>query len=88
MNKGDKMSTKKSESNVQEIANKNYKEMKLSNHAVGSLMMCLQKCLIEQSDITDILKNLTFIEKDSVLFCKNAPLVKFSFDNTPNEGDE
>jgi len=54
----------------------NFQEMKLSNHAVGTLMMCLQKCLLEQSDITGILGNLVFLEKDGELFCKNPPLVK------------
>ena len=79
------MSAKEAESNLQDINSKNYRELHLSNHAVGSLMLCLQKCLLEQSDITDILKNLIFIEKDGVLFCKNAPLIKFNFDNTEEE---
>lgn len=76
------MNAKKAESNLQDVSSEKYRELSLSNHAVGSLMMCLQKCLMEQSDITDILKNLIFVEKDNLLFCKNAPLVKFSFDNT------
>lgn len=54
----------------------NFQEMKLSNHAVGTLMMCLQKCLLEQSDITGILGDLVFLEKNGELFCKNPPLVK------------
>ena len=82
------MNAKKAESNLQDVSSEKYRELSLSNHAVGSLMMCLQKCLMEQSDITDILKNLTFIEKDGVLFCKNAPLVKFNFDNTSNEEEK
>lgn len=76
---------KTKETNLKDINNQKYKEMQLSNHAVGSLMMCLQKCLLEQSDITDILKNLIFIEKDEMLFCKNAPLVKYKFDNAEEE---
>jgi len=56
----------------------NLTEMSLSNHAVGTLMMCLQKCLMEQSDITDILKDLIFIEKEGELYCKNTPLVKIN----------
>ena len=35
-------------------------ELKLSIEAMGALMMCLQKSLLEQSDITEILKNLKF----------------------------
>ena len=32
--------------------------MKLSNQAIGAIMMALQNSLMEQSDITDILKDL------------------------------
>ena len=34
--------------------------MKLSDQAMGTLMMTLQKCLMEQSDITELLKQLDF----------------------------
>ena len=52
--------------------------MKLSNEAMGSLMMCLQKCLLEQSDITVILKNLEFKSNDQgELFVMNPPIVRF-----------
>ena len=34
--------------------------MKLSDQAMGSLMMVLQKCLMEQSDIVPMLKELNF----------------------------
>ena len=34
--------------------------MKLSNQASGALLMALQKCLMEQSDITGILKDMDF----------------------------
>ena len=30
--------------------------MKLSNQAMGAVMLALQKCIIEQSDIVEILK--------------------------------
>ena len=32
--------------------------MKLSNQALGAIMMALQKSLIEQSDITPVLKGM------------------------------
>tara|TARA_R110002110_G_scaffold320827_2_gene533482 strand:- start:121 stop:321 length:201 start_codon:yes stop_codon:yes gene_type:complete len=35
--------------------------MKLSDQAMGSLMMVLQKCLMEQSDIIPMLKELDFV---------------------------
>ena len=56
---------------------KSYEEMHLSDHSVGAIMMCLQKCLLEQSDITGILKDLVFVESSGELFCKNPPLIKF-----------
>ena len=39
----------------------------LSDQAMGTLMMCLQKCLMEQSDITEILKNLKFVSGEGKL---------------------
>ena len=70
------MSTGEFKFNPTEKKETNFVDMSLSNHAVGTLMMCLQKCLMEQSDISPILKDLVFIEKDGELFCKNPPLVK------------
>jgi len=61
--------------------NSNFQEMKLSNHAIGALMMCLQKCLLEQSDVTGILGELVFLEKDGELFCKNPPIFKIEGNN-------
>tara|TARA_B100000029_G_C17512271_1_gene936748 strand:+ start:115 stop:342 length:228 start_codon:yes stop_codon:yes gene_type:complete len=58
--------------------------MKLSNQAMGAVMMALQKCIIEQSDIVEILKGFQFelgVEKDaaddaeSELYVKNPPAV-------------
>jgi len=66
----------------------NFQEMKLSNHAVGTLMMCLQKCLLEQSDITNILGDLIFLEKDGELVCKNPPLVKFEQNTVEDDYDD
>jgi len=49
--------------------------MKLSNQASGALMMALQRCLLEQSDITGILKDMDF-EVDTVgeLIVSNPPV--------------
>ncbi len=49
--------------------------MKLSNQASGALLMALQKCLMEQSDITGILKDMDF-EVDSIgeLIVSNPPM--------------
>jgi hypothetical protein len=52
--------------------------MKLSEEAMGALMMCLQKCLLEQSDITPILKGLDFkSDEKGNLFVMNPPLIRF-----------
>ena len=56
--------------------------MRLSDQAVGTLMMALQKCLLEQSDIVEILKDFDFVvkgESQSELIITNPPT--FSLDN-------
>jgi len=53
--------------------------MKLSNQAMGALMLALQKCLMEQSDITEILKEFDFAvtgEQQDELVVLNPPTVK------------
>jgi hypothetical protein len=49
--------------------------MKLSNQAMGTLMMTLQKCLMEQSDITEILKQLDFDARGEELVVLNPPAI-------------
>ena len=39
--------------------------MKLSNQAIGALMMALQRSLMEQSDIVPVLKGMDFIAEDA-----------------------
>ena len=53
------------------------KEHKLSNQAVGAIMMALQKSLMEQTDIVPILQNFN-IQVDDVgqLVVVNPPLVE------------
>jgi len=51
--------------------------MKLSDQAVGALMMALQKSLLEQSDIVPVLKNFELeLMDDGELLVKNPPQVK------------
>jgi hypothetical protein len=59
--------------------------MKLSNEAVGALMMALQKCLLAQSDITDILKSMDFTNSNGQLYVMNPPLVKFELEELSEE---
>jgi len=51
--------------------------MKLSDQALGAIMMALQKSLMEQSDITSVLKGMEFDLMDNgELLIKNPPIVK------------
>ena len=46
---------------------------------MGALMLALQKCLMEQSDITEILKEFDFVtggDSQDELFVLNAPTIK------------
>ena len=52
--------------------------MKLSNQAMGAMMMALQKSLMEQSDITDTLRNFDFTLQDEELVVENPPIVNVS----------
>tara|TARA_R110000824_G_scaffold384246_1_gene578116 strand:- start:2277 stop:2471 length:195 start_codon:yes stop_codon:yes gene_type:complete len=59
--------------------------MKLSNQAMGAMMMALQRSLMEQSDITDMLRNFDFTLRDEELFVENPPIINTS---QPGETDE
>tara|TARA_Y100001963_G_C6579288_1_gene352632 strand:- start:40 stop:282 length:243 start_codon:yes stop_codon:yes gene_type:complete len=51
--------------------------MKLSNQAVGAIMMALQKSLMEQSDIVPTLQGMSFVTMDNgELLVENPPIVK------------
>ena len=56
--------------------------MKMSDQAMGAVMMALQKSLMEQSDIVTVLKGFNFVlsgdDEQKELYIKNPPLVKFS----------
>jgi len=57
--------------------------MKLSNQALGAVMMALQKSLMEQSDITEVLKSFDFVitgPSQSELIVANPPIVEVEQD--------
>ena len=57
--------------------------LKLSDEALGALMLALQKSLLEQSDITPVLKGFNFkVNENEELFVMNPPILRFE------EGDE
>ena len=50
--------------------------MRLSNQAMGAIMMALQKCLMEQSDITNIIGEFQFqLDENERLIVLNPPIV-------------
>jgi len=57
----------------------NNRDMFLHDQAIGAVMMALQKCLSEQSDITDILRAMKFRLSDEGLMVLNPPVTKLSF---------
>mgnify|MGYP003627778252 FL=1 len=49
---------------------------KLSNQAIGALMMALQKGLMEQMDITDMLKEFVLVSTADGLVVENPPILE------------
>ena len=59
--------------------------MNLSDQALGAIMMALQRAILEQSDITDLLKGFRFRLSELGLVVMNPPLVKLSNDGAEAE---
>jgi hypothetical protein len=56
---------------------------KLSDEALGAVMMALQRSLLEQSDIVPVLKNFNFkVSKEDKLFVMNPPIFKLDAEET------
>ena len=51
-------------------------EMKLSNQAIGAIMMSLQKGIMEQLDITSILQEFELSETVDGLIVENPPIIE------------
>tara|TARA_R100001460_G_scaffold104968_2_gene151065 strand:+ start:143 stop:328 length:186 start_codon:yes stop_codon:yes gene_type:complete len=54
---------------------------KLSDQAIGALLMTLQKCLSEQTDISELLKDWSLTVRDNELFVTNPPKVEVKSEN-------
>ena len=55
--------------------------MKLSNQAMGALMMALQKSLLEQTDIVPVLQSFNFsLSEKEELIVENPPTFKIGED--------
>tara|TARA_R100000742_G_C4244598_1_gene63725 strand:+ start:668 stop:853 length:186 start_codon:yes stop_codon:yes gene_type:complete len=57
--------------------------MKLSDQALGAVMMALQKSLLEQSDIVPVLKEFDFVLEEEQLLVTNPP--KFKIEQNESE---
>jgi len=62
--------------------------MKLSNQALGALMMALQKCLLEETDIIPLLQATDWeLDSDGDLYIVNPPVVNFEGIEVNNVSD-
>ena len=62
--------------------------LKLSDEALGALMMALQKSLLEQSDIVPVLKGFNFqTDEEGQLFVMNPPVFKIGPDELLSENE-
>lgn len=60
--------------------------MKLSDQALGAVMMALQRSLLEESDITPVLKGFKLkSNEEHELFVLNPPIVKFNVEKVEEE---
>jgi len=50
--------------------------MKLSNQAVGALLMTLQKCLAEEVDISDMLRDWDLEVREEEIYVSNPPVLR------------
>jgi hypothetical protein len=50
--------------------------LRLSDQALGAIMMALQKGIMEQTDITGMLKDFEFVATVDGLMVQNPPLVE------------
>ena len=61
--------------------------LKLSNQALGAVMMALQESLLNELDIVPILKSLELVEGEEGLVVANPPSVMVSNDAPITEDD-
>jgi hypothetical protein len=54
---------------------------KLSNQAVGAIMLALQKGILEQTDITHILKDFEILNSVDGLIVNNPPTISLQEEN-------
>ena len=62
-------------------------EFRLSNQALGAIMLALQESLLNELDIVPILKGFEMVETDDGLVVKNPPSVRYSDNSAITEED-
>ena len=62
-------------------------ELRLSNQALGAIMLALQESLLNELDIVPILKGFEMVETDDGLVVKNPPSVRYSDNSAITEED-
>tara|TARA_Y100001938_G_C7974976_1_gene371272 strand:- start:26 stop:256 length:231 start_codon:yes stop_codon:yes gene_type:complete len=60
---------------------------KLSNQALGAIMLALQESLLNQLDIVPILKGFELVEGEEGLIVKNPPTVRVTNNEAVSEQD-
>ncbi len=55
--------------------------LRLSNQAVGALMLALQKGIMEECDITDLIKDFRLAESADGLIVENPPHINVEEDD-------
>ena len=62
-------------------------KFKLSDQAIGALMMALQKGLLEQIDITEVLREFELSDSTDGLIIENPPILHVSPDQKEEQVD-
>lgn len=65
----------------------NNRTFKLSNQALGSIMMALQESLLNELDIVPILRGFELVETTDGLMVANPPTVRISNEKKITEQD-
>jgi len=65
----------------------NYDTLKLSNQALGAVMMALQESLLNEIDIVPILKGFVLANTEEGLVVTNPPTVRISNEQQITEQD-
>ena len=72
---------------MSETTTEMYPVLKLSNQALGAVMMALQESLLNEIDIVPILKGFELVETADGLVVKNPPTVRVSNNKAIAEQD-